>query len=196
MALAEATGIQIFATGGLGGVHKGGEISMDISADLIELGRTSVTVISSGCKSFLDIPRTLEVLETQGVTVATFADGRGGEVDLPAFWTRASGIHSPLTIQNDKEAAAMICEYRGKRANAFPCLASPFQVQCLYTYRSFFVLPDLDIGVFLRSMRVLRLMMGIYRRQRANECQTLDIFCKPNPYRAFYCERYHGCYYC
>ena len=170
MALAEATGVRIFATGGLGGVHKGGESSMDISADLIELGRTSVTVISSGCKSFLDIPRTLEVLETQGVTVAAFADGCEGEVDFPAFWTRASGIHSPLTIQNDKEAAAMICEYRAKRANVLPRLVSPFRVHSLYTYRSFSILPDWNIGVSLRSMRVLRLMMGLYRRQRANEC--------------------------
>lgn len=92
------------------GVHRGAETSMDISADLIELARTPVIVVSSGCKSFLDIPRTLEVLETQGVTVATFADGREGAVDFPAFWTRESGISSPLTVRNEAEAAAMICE--------------------------------------------------------------------------------------
>lgn len=85
---------------------------MDISADLIELGRTPVTIVSSGCKSFLDIPRTLEFLETHGVTVATFADARKGGVDFPAFWTRESGIQSPLTIQDEKEAAAMICEFK------------------------------------------------------------------------------------
>lgn len=67
MILAHLAGIKIFATGGLGGVHRGGENSMDISADLTELGRTPVAVISSGCKSFLDIPRTLEYLETQGL---------------------------------------------------------------------------------------------------------------------------------
>jgi len=83
---------------------------MDISADLTELGRTPVAVVSSGCKSFLDIPRTLEYLETEGVTVATFADGREGNVDFPAFWTRDSGVRSPLTIQNELDAAAMICE--------------------------------------------------------------------------------------
>lgn len=66
MALASCTGINIFATGGLGGVHRGGERSLDISADLTELGRTSMAVISSGCKSFLDLSRTLEYLETQG----------------------------------------------------------------------------------------------------------------------------------
>ena len=88
---------------------------MDISADLTELGRTPVTVISSGCKSFLDIPRTLEYLETQGVGVGTFADGRASNVDFPAFWTRESGVPSPLVIQDEKEAAAIICEYS-------PCL--------------------------------------------------------------------------
>ena len=108
MALAHSAGIRIFATGGLGGVHRGAENSMDISADLIELGRSPVTVVSSGCKSFLDIPRTLEFLETQGVTVATFADGREGNVDLPAFWTRDSGVPSPMVVQNEEEAAAVI----------------------------------------------------------------------------------------
>ncbi|KAA8574131.1 hypothetical protein EYC84_005651 [Monilinia fructicola] len=79
-------GISVFGTGGLGGVHRGGQDSMDISADLTELGRTPVAVISSGCKSFLDIPRTLEYLETQGAGVFTFADG----------------------LQNAEEAAAII----------------------------------------------------------------------------------------
>ena len=110
MVLAHLAGIKVFATGGLGGVHSGGESSMDISADLTELGRTRMAVISSGCKSFLDIPRTLEYLETQGVCVATFADGRDREVDFPAFWTRDSGSRSPLTIKDEEEAAAMTRE--------------------------------------------------------------------------------------
>ncbi|KAJ5567148.1 Pseudouridine-5'-phosphate glycosidase [Penicillium sp. DV-2018c] len=108
MILSELAGIKIFGTGGLGGVHRGGENSMDISADLTELGRTPVTVISSGCKSFLDIPRTLEYLETEGVCVGTFADGRDGPVDFPAFFTRESGIRSPRVIQNEAEAAAIV----------------------------------------------------------------------------------------
>ena len=83
---------------------------MDISADLTELGRTNVAVISSGCKSFLDIPRTLEYLETQGVCVSTFADGRSGSIDLPAFWTRDSGVKSPTVVRNEAEAAAIICK--------------------------------------------------------------------------------------
>ena len=110
MVLAHLAGIKVFATGGLGGVHRGGENTMDISADLTELGRTAVAVISSGCKSFLDIPRTLEYLETQGVFVGTFADGREGRLDFPAFWTRESGIPSPATISDEKQAAAIICK--------------------------------------------------------------------------------------
>ena len=108
MVLASLAGIKVFATGGLGGVHRGGEMSMDVSADLTELGRTQIAVVSSGCKSFLDIPRTLEYLETQGVCVATFADGREGAVDFPAFWTTDSGTTSPFTIETEEEAAWMI----------------------------------------------------------------------------------------
>ncbi|EGZ76462.1 hypothetical protein NEUTE2DRAFT_98313 [Neurospora tetrasperma FGSC 2509] len=108
MVLSRLAGIRVFGTGGLGGVHKGGENSMDISADLTELGRTRVAVVSSGCKGFLDIPRTLEFLETQGVLVSTFADGQQGNIDFPAFWARESGIKSPSVIQNEAEAAAMI----------------------------------------------------------------------------------------
>jgi pseudouridine-5'-phosphate glycosidase/pseudouridine kinase len=125
MVLAHLAGIKVFGTGGLGkftfmyadtvltrlgGVHRGAESSMDISADLTELGRTPVAVVSSGCKSFLDIPRTLEYLETEGVCVGTFADGRKGPVDLPAFFSRDSGIKSPRVIQDEAEAAAIICE--------------------------------------------------------------------------------------
>ncbi|KAH0551590.1 hypothetical protein GP486_007193 [Trichoglossum hirsutum] len=108
MLLAHLAGIKVFATGGLGGVHRGGESSLDISADLTELGRTPVAVVSSGCKSFLDLPRTLEYLETQGVSVATFADGREGQIDFPAFWTRESGVSSPTVVHDEKEAAAII----------------------------------------------------------------------------------------
>jgi len=107
--LAAAAGIRVFATGGLGGVHRGGQDTMDISADLRALGSVHIAVISSGCKSFLDIPRTLEYLETEGVPVATFADGRTGDIDFPAFWTRESGVRSPMVVQNAEQAAAVIC---------------------------------------------------------------------------------------
>ncbi len=126
MILAHLAGIKIFATGGLGGVHRGGENSLDISADLTELGRTPVTVISSGCKSFLDIPRTLEYLETQGVFVGTFADGREGRVDFPAFWTRDSGTSSPAVIKDEKQAAAIVCK------SSFMFYMSNFGFGCCY----------------------------------------------------------------
>ena len=109
MILAHMAGIRVFATGGLGGVHRGAESTLDISADLTELGRTPVTVISSGCKAFLDIPKTLEYLETQGVAVATFADGRSSRaIDFPAFWSRDSGVNSPMVLQDETEAARVI----------------------------------------------------------------------------------------
>ncbi|EMC95867.1 hypothetical protein BAUCODRAFT_148731 [Baudoinia panamericana UAMH 10762] len=108
MILAHMAGIRVFATGGLGGVHRGAEQTMDVSADLTELGRTPIAVISSGCKSFLDLRLTLEYLETQGVAVATFADGRQGAVDFPAFWSRDSGVRSPAVVCDEAEAARVV----------------------------------------------------------------------------------------
>lgn len=108
LVLAHMAGIKVFATGGLGGVHRGAEQTMDVSADLTELGRIPLAVISSGCKSFLDIPKTLEYLETQGVAVATFADGRTGHVDFPAFYTRDSGVKSPVVLRDEMDAARVI----------------------------------------------------------------------------------------
>ncbi|KAG0208255.1 hypothetical protein BGX28_000720 [Mortierella sp. GBA30] len=104
MLLAYRAGISIFATGGIGGVHRGYENTMDASADLTELGRTPVAVVCAGVKSILDIGRTLEFLETQGVTVATY----GRTTDFPAFFTRTSGFHSMVNVESPKEAAAMI----------------------------------------------------------------------------------------
>lgn len=110
MVLSHLAGIKVFATGGLGGVHRGVELSMDVSADLTEFGRTPVAVVSAGCKGFLDIPRTLEYLETEGACVGTFADGREGPVNFPAFWARDSQMRSPLTVRDEGQAAAMIRE--------------------------------------------------------------------------------------
>lgn len=110
MYLAELAGIKVFATGGIGGVHRGGEDTMDVSADLNEFGRTRMCVIASGCKSFLDIPRTLEYLETQGVTVATFSDKDEVTMPFPAFYTRDSGVTSPLVARGAQEAASIICK--------------------------------------------------------------------------------------
>ncbi len=86
MMAAEAAGIQVFATGGIGGVHRGAETTFDISADLEELGRTQVAVVCAGAKSILDIPKTLEVLESKGVPVLGFQTA-----DFPAFWARTVG---------------------------------------------------------------------------------------------------------
>jgi pseudouridylate synthase / pseudouridine kinase len=109
MILAHKAGIKVFATGGLGGVHRGAEYTMDISADLTELGRTPVAVVASGCKGFLDIPRTLEFLETQGVPIGTISNGRNqGPADFPAFWSRKSGVKGGIIINNEKTAAQWI----------------------------------------------------------------------------------------
>src|SRR5262249_35420687 len=97
MMIAAMAGIRTFATGGIGGVHRGGESSMDVSADLTELGRTQVAVVCAGAKSILDLPRTLEVLETLGVPVVGF-----GTQEFPAFYCRESGLallHSVATPQ-------------------------------------------------------------------------------------------------
>lgn len=123
--LAHMAGIEIFATGGLGGVHRGAESSMDISADLTELGRTPVTVISSGCKSFLDIGRTLEYLETEGVPVGTFRDDRIGDIKFPGFWSRTSNFKSPWIIENEDEAASVIDLQRQYGLDTGILLANP-----------------------------------------------------------------------
>ncbi|QDY69022.1 pseudouridine-5'-phosphate glycosidase [Qingshengfaniella alkalisoli] len=93
MIAAHLAGIHVFATGGIGGVHKGAESSFDISADLQELSQTPVTVVCAGAKAILDLPKTLEVLETNGVPVMTF-----GQDEFPAFWSRESGLKSPLRV--------------------------------------------------------------------------------------------------
>lgn len=101
MIAAALAGIRVFATGGIGGVHRGAEESFDISADLEELGKTGVIVVCAGAKAILDIPKTLEVLETRGVPVITF-----GSQEFPAFWSRASGLPSPLSVASVEEIAA------------------------------------------------------------------------------------------
>lgn len=93
MIAAHLGGIEVFATGGIGGVHRGAELTFDISADLQELAQTPVTVVCAGAKAILDIPKTLEVLETLGVPVITV-----GQDKLPAFWSCDSGLASPLRL--------------------------------------------------------------------------------------------------
>lgn len=100
MICAHLAGISVFATGGIGGVHRGAEESFDISADLAELGQTPVTVVAAGAKAILDLPKTLEVLETNGVPVIAF-----GQDDFPAFWSRSSGLAAPLRADSAAEIA-------------------------------------------------------------------------------------------
>ena len=97
MAIAAAAGIRVFATGGIGGVHRGAAETFDVSADLLELGRTRVAVVAAGAKAVLDLPKTLEALETLGVPVVGF-----GTSELPAFWVRGSGL--PLEVRCDEPA--------------------------------------------------------------------------------------------
>lgn len=101
MICAELAGIEVFATGGIGGVHRGAELTFDISADLEELAQTAVTVVASGAKAILDLPKTLEVLETLGVPVIAV-----GQDALPAFWSRESGLRAPLRLDEAQTIAA------------------------------------------------------------------------------------------
>jgi pseudouridine-5'-phosphate glycosidase len=102
MIISKMAGIRFFATGGVGGVHRGASQSFDISADLMELAETEVAVISSGIKSILDIKATLEVLETQGVTVLSY-----GCDHLPAFYLRDSGLAVDARVDSPEELAAL-----------------------------------------------------------------------------------------
>lgn len=101
MIAAHLAGIEVFATGGIGGVHRGADTSFDISADLQELARTPVSVVAAGAKAILDLPKTLEVLETLGVPVIAV-----GQDAFPAFWSRDSGLPAPLRMDDPDRIAA------------------------------------------------------------------------------------------
>jgi pseudouridine-5'-phosphate glycosidase len=103
MAIAHRAGLRVFATGGIGGVHRGAELSGDVSADLTELARTPVAVVSAGAKAILDLPRTLEMLETLGVPVIGYGADR-----FPAFWCRDYGLGLELRADTPAEIARML----------------------------------------------------------------------------------------
>ena len=103
MRLAALAGIRVFVTGGIGGVHRGAPQSFDISADLTELGRTDVAVVSAGVKSILDIGLTLEALETLGVPVVVY-----GSDEFPSFYSRRSGHPAPMRVDSPAEVAAVM----------------------------------------------------------------------------------------
>ena len=117
-------GVQVFATGGTGGVHRGVEQTMDVSADLQELARTPVTVVSAGVKSILDIPRTLEYLETMGVPVLGF-----GTDDFPAFFTRGSGSNVPHRVDSAVDAAAIMAAHWSSGLGSGLLLANPIPAE-------------------------------------------------------------------
>jgi pseudouridylate synthase len=104
MICAHLAGIKVFVTGGIGGVHRGAETSMDISADLQELAQTNVAVVCAGVKSILDIGLTLEYLETHGVPVVSV-----GQPGFPAFFTRESGFNADFQLDTATEQASFIC---------------------------------------------------------------------------------------
>jgi pseudouridylate synthase len=119
MYLAHRAGIQVFATGGIGGAHRGAGQSFDVSADLVELSRTPVLVVCAGAKSILDLPRTLEVLETLGVPVIGYGTG-----SFPAFYVRDSGL--PVSAQvDDAPAAARFFTAHVQMGGAGAVLAQP-----------------------------------------------------------------------
>jgi pseudouridine-5'-phosphate glycosidase len=122
MICAALAGIGVFATGGIGGVHRGAETTLDISADLDELARTPVAVVCAGAKALLDLPKTLEVLETRGVPVICYRSDW-----FPAFWSRSSGLRAPLRLDSAAEIARAI---RTQRALGYPSgtlIANPIE---------------------------------------------------------------------
>lgn len=124
MIAAHLAGVSVFATGGIGGVHKGAEDSFDISADLGELAITPVTVVAAGAKAILDIPKTLEVLETRGVPVIAF-----GQDDFPAFWSRSSGLMAPLRMDTAAEIASAYQMRRAMGLSGGQLVANPIPIE-------------------------------------------------------------------
>ena len=120
MIIAEMAGIKIFATGGIGGVHRGAAQTMDISADLQELARTNVAVISSGAKAILDLPLTLEYLETMGVPVIGYQTE-----EFPAFYTRESGLNVGYRIDTPEGIASVLLQKWELELNGGVLIANP-----------------------------------------------------------------------
>ena len=106
MFAAQAAGIRVFSTGGIGGVHRGAERSLDVSADLDELARSEVAVVCSGPKAILDVRATIEALETRGVPVIGL-----GTTELPGFWSRESGLPVPISARDEDEVAAIAIQH-------------------------------------------------------------------------------------
>lgn len=124
MIAAAAAGISVFATGGIGGVHRGAETSFDISADLHEFAKSDVVVVSAGAKAILDLPKTLEVLETLGVPVVGWGTDR-----FPAFWSRDSGLSCPLSVEGAEDVARFVSARRALGFSGGILVANPVAVE-------------------------------------------------------------------
>lgn len=120
MIVAKSVGIQVFATGGIGGVHRGSELNFDISADLRELALTDVTVVAAGPKAILDIPKTMEVLETNGVPVLVY-----GQNSMPAFWSSTSTVPAPLRVNSVDEIVASMLVHKALGLDGGQLVANP-----------------------------------------------------------------------
>ncbi len=120
MILAAAAGIEVFVTGGIGGVHRGAQQTFDISADLEELAKTNVTVICAGAKAILDLPLTMEVLETKGVPVLGYQTE-----ELPAFYTRKSGLKVDYALKDTVDAAKVIKAKRDLKLDGGILITNP-----------------------------------------------------------------------
>jgi pseudouridine-5'-phosphate glycosidase len=141
MLLAELAGIEIFATGGVGGVHRGAEQTFDISADLTELGRTKTAVVCAGVKSILDIAKTLEYLETQRVPVIAH-----GTEDFPAFFTRQSGYKADHRLDTPEEIARAMHHHHQLGTGTGLLIANPIPEEAALT-------PDFIDGTIADAVR-------------------------------------------
>ena len=124
MAIAARAGIEVFATGGIGGVHRGADLTFDVSADLIELAASPVAVVCAGCKSILDIAKTLEFLETQGVAVIGYQTN-----EFPAFYARSSGHRLDHRFDSAVDIAAVIRMERKLGSRRGVLIANPIPVE-------------------------------------------------------------------
>ena len=120
MRIASMVGIKIFATGGIGGVHRGAEDTMDISADLTEMGQTNVAIVAAGVKSILDIGLTLEYMETIGIPVVTY-----GQDEFPSFYSTKSGFQSPLRLDTPVAIAKLLKAKWDLNLNGAVLIANP-----------------------------------------------------------------------
>ncbi len=148
MIVAARAGIGVFATGGIGGVHRGAELSFDISADLTELARTPVAVVAAGAKALLDLPKTLEMLETLGVPVIC-----KGTDEFPAFWSRTSGLRAPLRFDEADDIAAFIRAREALALGGGVLVANPVPVEA--------EIPAAEIGAHIEAAYADSLAAGI-----------------------------------